>query len=219
MHKRLRLNTFILTTTTMSDKGPELKKRKRATPTIAGSVAPRLTAREHKALLAQVDEARGYPDNNGCSLVKIGGAFSQNAKGYVQIKAKAIKGDTDNSIVGPNTKVQLHQLIAWNRAPFDRVDLCRKAILKPKIDDQETWEISHLCSNKTCASAGHLVAETSWVNKSRWHCPVVVVINGKEVPCCRHEPACIATSVVREKAWEYAVVGDKVTVIRKPERL
>lgn len=116
--------------------------------------------------------------------------LSLNQKGYVQIK---VSGDD------PNKKVQLHQFIAWQHPDPVRREQLREAI------KHTTLEISHLCNNKSCANPDHLFAETSARNKERNTCEVVVKLNEKLYDICRHEPKCVRTKRVLERAFSFNI--------------
>ncbi len=111
------------------------------------------------------------------------GRFSANGKGYIQIKVKTpyAKGDQTS----PNSKVQLHQLLAWNHSDPTMREMLRRSIV------EQALEISHLCDNKSCANPDHLCAESSFKNKQRWGCPVVIFINNVMHMCCKCDPQCI----------------------------
>lgn len=153
---------------------------------------------KHEELLALVRTNTGLMNQYGCALLKeMGGRFSVNEKGYVQIKVKTpyLKADNTN----PNTKVQLHQLLAWNH-PDETTRECFRAA----IEAQEL-EISHLCNNKLCTNSDHLFPEKSFNNKKRWGCPVVIFINGLQHLCCKCEPRCVPTADKIETALHYNV--------------
>jgi len=142
----------------------------------------------------------------GCLLVvDITGRFSKNAKGYIQIKVKTPRSSTDTT--NPNSKVQLHQLIAWSHPDATRRETFRAAI------KNGSGEVSHLCSNKSCANPNHLTIEDSYINKTRWGCPAVIKINEQLYPCCKHVPLCIATAEKIETAPTYTVGASRYPLL------
>lgn len=134
----------------------------------------------------------------GClEVTNVTGRFSKNAKKYIQIKVKTPRSSTDTT--STNSKVQLHQLIAWSHPDATKRETFRAAIQSGK------GEISHVCSNKACANPDHLTSEDSYTNKTRWGCPAVIFINDVKKPCCKHNPLCIPTKEQLETALRYAV--------------
>lgn len=123
-----------------------------------------------------------------CQIVSVrtNTRLSLNAKDYVQIRVKSqSKADNTHS----NTKVQLHQLVAWTHS-----DPSKRLVFQNAIQ-HSNLEISHLCHRKDCCNEDHLVAEDSLTNKSRNYCPVVVRIDHAStfeyLDICRHTIKCI----------------------------
>jgi Zinc-binding loop region of homing endonuclease len=150
-----------------------------------------LTPKQHKELLELIATRTQPPTPDGCLLVSpINGRFSLNSKGYVQIKVAKL----DNSLTTSNSKVQLHQIMAWNSSDTTLQSCIRSTKL----------EISHLCQFKNCANDKHLVAETSFQNKQRWTCPCIVYIARVEKLNCVHGPRyCIPGPWARKNAFWY----------------
>lgn len=120
--------------------------------------------------------------------------FSENNKGYVQIKVfygSSLKAEQ-------NCKVQLQQIVAWTDP-----DETRRARLNELLGEAGL-EISHLCHNKRCSNPAHLYLEHSIVNKSRNWCPVFVVHGDAWLPACRHEPRCILTPECKTQVQRFA---------------
>ena len=166
-------------------------------------VVSQLTQVQTDDLMAVV-AACATPNDDGCLVVDINRntRLSLNEKEYVQIK---IKPDKDNPVADhqtpaacKNKKVLLHQLVMWV------YDLEGVFIHRPYIAAGRL-EMSHLCSVKTCANPNHLYAEESAVNKSRNYCPVVVYINDKLVPQCKHSPRCITTQHKKLDAYRHYI--------------
>lgn len=149
---------------------------------------------ELKKLVNQNCAANAY----GClEVTNVTGRFSKNAKKYIQIKVKTPRSSTDTT--STNSKVQLHQLIAWSHPDAAKRETFRAAI---RSGD---GEVSHLCGNKCCANPDHLTIEDSYTNKTRWGCPVVIKINKQLHPCCKHLPLCIATAEKIDTAPTFTV--------------
>jgi hypothetical protein len=134
-----------------------------------------------------------------CVMVNVTASpkLSVNSKGYVQLKVPLDPTHPDSDFRTPskckNKKVQLHQLVAW-LAVKDEAHLHRAAILEGKN------EVSHLCHEKACANPDHLTTESSFINKSRSFCEVIVLVNGQAKSICRHNPKCVVTSRVLARA-------------------
>jgi len=160
-------------------------------------VVTTLSSAKHSELIKLVNDNNKANTYACLEITNVTGRFSQNAKGYIQIKVKTPHLSTDTSKT--NTKVQLHQLIAWNHPDAEKRDIFRDAIQKGEK------ELSHLCGNKRCANPDHLAIEDSFTNKSRWGCPAVIIINNKQYPCCKHKPSCIATAEQIKTALTYKV--------------
>lgn len=139
---------------------------------------------------------------NSCLLLqKIEGRFSQNRKGYIQISVRTPFSPYDSTPT--NQKIQLHQLIAWNHPNLEkRLDFQRAIVSNCKL------EVSHLCHTKSCCNPYHLAMESSSVNKSRNGCPIILYVNGDEMPNCRHHPECIPTQKTEESALHITVITD-----------
>ncbi len=153
-------------------------------------VVETLSPEQHKAIADLVTANTLPPTPDGCLLLRhITGPFSLNSKKYVQIKVPKLNNPKTNA----NSKVQLHQFIAWNSQ-----DTSLRNASKMKL------EISHRCQFKHCANPQHLTAETSYKNKCRWTCPCIVMVNGKERLNCLHGPAhCIPGPWARKHMFEY----------------
>lgn len=141
-----------------------------------------LSTQIQKDCLALVNGCIGKSSNHeDCKDINVNAStrLSLNQKGYVQIKT--------NNPEKPNEKVQLHQLILWNHPDHQTRTLCRTLIVTSGN------EVSHLCHNPLCATAEHLWAEESEINKSRRWCEINVVHSRTLLAVCRHSPKCIFT--------------------------
>jgi len=120
--------------------------------------------------------------------------FSENNKGYVQIKVfygSSLKAEQ-------NCKAQLQQIVAWTDPDETRRTRLHELLGEPGL------ELSHLCHNKRCSNPAHLYLEHSIVNKSRNWCPVFVVHGDAWLPACRHEPRCILTPECKTRVQRFA---------------
>lgn len=148
---------------------------------------------------------------DGCRLVCLGGRISANSKGYIQISVRTPRNSLDTTPA--NQKVQLHQLVAWNAPIAEEQHRFRQAIATASLPDACALEISHRCYDKRCSNPQHLVVESSATNKSRNHCPVVLYVNGHEVPNCKHAPKCIPTEQARKDALEIHVITSQDGIV------
>lgn len=176
---------------------PTDKKIKKEEDSIKPRVVKTMSAEKHQELLNLIRNVSSEQTEDGCIKVPTGGRFSTNKKGYIQIKVKTPNNSADST--PPNMKVQLHQLVAWNHPDETERSKLQQAIT------EGTMEISHLCPNKNCANPQHLCAEDSYTNKTRWGCMVVIYINEKEYPCCKHKPHCVPSPELRNEALRYTV--------------
>lgn len=141
-----------------------------------------MTDSEHSQLMRKI-VAAATQNELECKLISsVTGVFSRNAKGYIQLRVKG------------NTKAQLHQVVTWNHPDADMRGQFRHAI------EHGSEEISHLCNNKACVNPNHFFPEDSATNKSRNYCECVIFIDDKMHKCCRHEPKCVITKKVLERA-------------------
>ncbi|KAJ3094659.1 hypothetical protein HDU97_007725 [Phlyctochytrium planicorne] len=123
--------------------------KKKPTPTPAGTRPRVITTHTHDKIheLSELVNMHTHEQPRGCILLDIAGSrrFSVNSKGYVQI---AVKRPFDKPVkTYSNTKLQLHQLVAWT-APDDE---CRKAFqnaITQKFDGNGALEFCQLCHNK-----------------------------------------------------------------------
>jgi hypothetical protein len=69
-------------------------------------------------------------------------------------------------------------------------------------EDFAKYELSHLCHNKKCFNPNHIYPEPNRVNSSRDHCEVVIFVNGELRDICRHNPKCLRTKKVLDKAFK-----------------
>jgi hypothetical protein len=178
---------------------------------MAERIVTYLTPASQKQLIDDID-ARAMPaDVHGCKrLLNVTGAYSFNQKGYVQVtgnsgnRGLATKDQTPGTT--NNTKYLVHQIIARDIANNPNTSGVSQA-----LSDQFTAylqtpgknEVSHLCPNKDCTTRIHFCIEHNWVNKSRWFCPVVIIVNGTILPACKHDPQCIPNRDTIEDATSY----------------
>ena len=162
-------------------------------------VVTKISNLKHAELMTLIDSSKNNFVNpySECSDILIGKRFSLNQKGYVQIAVKT-PGDVYD-LTKPNTKIQLHQVIAWNAS-----NVLTRGIFRQGI--KHGLEVSHLCKNKRCTNIKHLAIESSRYNKSRNSCPVIVFINYQEILCCKHLPRCIPTEGDKNNAIHYNVI-------------
>jgi len=164
-------------------------------PSKKSRVLPALQDETVVELITLVQKNASEATRDGCRRLKLpsNSRFSRNGKGYVQVKVV----NAGDPRVTTNTKAQLHQVTAWQHPDPEKREALRTAIQDGKL------ELSHLCPNKDCTNPDHIVAESSWINKTRWGCPVSIFINDEERSCCQHNPACIPSDETRKRALRY----------------
>jgi len=172
----------------------------------------KLRQRDLGVLLDAIARRTSPADAYGCKRLThtTGDGFSCNSKGYVQIRGTLVNEglgeEEQNPDIDKNTKFQLHQVIAFELATEDLPDATpetRTAFEAYFNGDLPKSEVSHLCPHKDCTTRAHFWPEDGWVNKSRWFCPVVILINGYPHPCCKHTPQCILSREHLENALAY----------------
>jgi hypothetical protein len=119
-------------------------------------------------------------------LAHLGGRYSLNNKGYVQIKTSTLQLARET-----NEKIQLHHLAIWHHPETEY-----RAVARQQLQDgKEKLEVSHLCNFKQCCNPEHMRLESSNRNKSRNYCVAFVQAPTNQwFRACEHQPPCVVTT-------------------------
>eukprot|EP00052_Salpingoeca_macrocollata_P012023 m.93104 g.93104 ORF g.93104 m.93104 type:complete len:222 (-) comp18303_c1_seq1:299-964(-) len=144
------------------------------------SLLPALSNLELQTLQAELD-ARSTVAEDGCILYD---GNSGNGRGYIQLSKK-----TSRKIFWGSEAPSQRKFIATHVALATAGKLKESHLIKPQA--------SHLCKNKRCVNAAHLVWEEEVVNQSRDNCQPFIEVTCPDcnkvlkASACGHSPPCL----------------------------